>query len=77
MNPLKPTRLNDGDNVGVVARSFPVKPFQKMHDQGIRNSGTLDFRVIANMDFVDQISNLPILGVKPRVDTEGICARID
>lgn len=51
MKPLKPPRLNDKDTVSVVARSFPVKPFQKMHDQGIRNPGTFGFKAIANMDF--------------------------
>ena len=45
MKVLKPPRLNDGDTIGVIAPSYPVQPFQKMYDQGIRNLRALGFRV--------------------------------
>lgn len=45
MKLLKPPRLNDGDTIGVVAPSSPVKSFQKTYDHGIRNLKAFGFRV--------------------------------
>lgn len=45
MRLLKPLQLNDGDTIGVVAPSFPVRPVQKLYDRGIRNLRALGFKV--------------------------------
>jgi muramoyltetrapeptide carboxypeptidase len=45
MKLLKPPKLNHGDTVGVVAPSYPVAPFQKLYDRGIRNLRGLGFEV--------------------------------
>jgi len=45
MRLLKPPRLCGGDTIGVVAPSYPVAPFQKIFDQGIRNLMDLGFKV--------------------------------
>jgi len=45
MKLLKPPRLSAGNTVGVVAPSYPVAPFQKLYDQGIRNLKGFGFKV--------------------------------
>jgi muramoyltetrapeptide carboxypeptidase len=45
MRLVKPSRLRHGDTVGVLAPSYPVAPFQKLYDQGIRNLKRLGFKV--------------------------------
>ena len=45
MRLLKPPRLNRGDTIGIVAPSYPVAPFQRLYDQGIRNLNELGFKV--------------------------------
>jgi len=45
MRLLKPPRLSHGDTVGVFAPSYPVAPFQRLYDQGIRNLKGFGFKV--------------------------------
>jgi len=45
MKLLKPSKLEVGDTIGVIAPSHPVLPFQKMYLQGIKNLERLGFKV--------------------------------
>jgi muramoyltetrapeptide carboxypeptidase len=45
MKPLKPSRLNVGDTIGVVAPSYPVLTFQSMYLRGVENLRRLGFTV--------------------------------
>ena len=45
MKLLKPSRLNVGDTIGIVAPSHPVLPFQTMYLKGIENLRKLGFNV--------------------------------
>lgn len=45
MKPLKPSRLNVGDTIGVVAPSYPVLTFQSMYLRGVENLRKLGFTV--------------------------------
>lgn len=45
MKLLKPSKLNDGDTVGVIAPSYPVLPFQNMYLRGVANLKKFGFKV--------------------------------
>jgi len=45
MKLLKPSKLNDGDTVGVIAPSHPVLPFREMYLNGVKNIRKFGFNV--------------------------------
>jgi len=45
MKLLKPTRLCEGDTVGIIAPSSPVLPFNEIYRQGVRHLRNLGFEV--------------------------------
>ncbi|MDH5788218.1 MAG: LD-carboxypeptidase, partial [Candidatus Bathyarchaeota archaeon] len=45
MKLLRPSKLNDGDTIGVIAPSYPVLPFHEMYLQGVENLRKFGFKV--------------------------------